>query len=176
MKTNETMEKFIIILERILKISKTSYEQEVDREKQLLTKSDYLIKYISVIFGFINIFLPLIFKYEVINLYILIIMYVITTIPLIITLYYSIKSQSLKKAVFFPTGKSMLEKLKTEMNNYCRDDKLINKEILYYSNSTEELQKSNDKRSNILKRAYTNYFVSIMVIALMIFILMIIIA
>ncbi|GAB6156608.1 hypothetical protein JCM17380_53620 [Desulfosporosinus burensis] len=112
--SEESKDKILLgkMLDKVLEISKVSYEQENDRSKQLLTKSDYLIKYISSITIFVNIFLPLAFANKIISLKILILMYVLISIPLIFSLFYSVRVQILKPGKFFPTGKRVLEEIK----------------------------------------------------------------
>jgi energy-coupling factor transporter transmembrane protein EcfT len=164
------------LLEKVLQISKVSYGQEVDRSKQLLAKSDYLIKYLSTIFVFVNIFLPLAFKYNIINLKVLAFIYFAISVPLIFSLFLSIKSQRLRLGMFFPTGKYLLEEMKRNQDKFNTEIKMKNKSILYYSTSTETLQKTNDERAKNLKAAYTSYFSSIIILAVAIFSIMIIVA
>ena len=173
---NKNKEIFEKMLDKVLEISKISYDQENDRSKQLLNKSDFLIKYISTISIFVNIFLPLAFTNKIINLTILILMYFIISIPLISSLFYSIRVQILKPGKFFPTGKRILEEIKNNGDSLNSDIKIKNRFIMYYSSSTEVLQKSNDKRAKILKTAYWQYVTSIIILVVAVLIIMIIVA
>ena len=173
---NSDKETFDKMFDKVLEIAKVSYDQENDRSKQLLNKSDYLIKYISTITIFVNIFLPLAFTNKVIDLKILIVMYVIISVPLILSLFFSIRAQILKPGKFFPTGKTVLQEIKKNKNDLNSALKIKNRFILYYSSSTEELQSSNDDRARILKFAYKQYIYSILILVIVVFVIMILIA
>lgn len=173
---NQDKELFKKILDEVLDISKVSYDQENDRSRQLLTKSDYLIKYIFAITIFVNIFLPLAFANKIINLTALILMYVFISIPLILSLFFSIRVQILKPGKFFPVGKRVLEEIKNSGDALNSDLKIKNRFILYYSSSTNELQESNDTRAKILKTAYKQYILSIVILVSIILVIMILVA
>lgn len=163
------------MLDKVLEISKVSYDQENDRSKQLLNKSDFLIKYISAITIFVNIFLPLAFANKIINLTILILMYFSISIFLISSLFFSIRVQILKPGKFLPTGKRVLEEIKNN-NGLHSDLNIKNRFIMYYSSSTEALQESNDDRAKILKSAYKHYITSMIILVVAILVIMILVA
>lgn len=162
------------IIDEALEMSKTSYNQENERSKQLLNKSDYLIKYISAIFIFVNIFLPLAFSNSIINLVALSIMYFLISAPLIFSLFYAVRAQILKPGDFFPLGEKILLKIKNR--EYKKLFKIRSRHIMYYSKSTEKLQSSNDDRAKLLKKAYWSYIFSVCMLAIIILIIMILIA
>lgn len=164
------------MLDKVLEISKVSYEQENDRSKQLLNKSDFLIKYISSITIFVNIFLPLAFTNKIINLTVLILIYFVISIPLILSLFFAIRVQILKPVKFFPLGKRVIDEIKNNRNAWNTTLKIKNRFILYYSSSTEELQVSNDHRAKILKVAYKQYLSGIIILVVAVLIIMILVA
>ncbi len=179
MRNGETEDKSDLLetaLDKILEVSKTSYDQESERNKQLLTKSDYLIKYISAIFIFINIFLPLAFQNKIVNLKVLVFMYIFVCIPVLICLFFCIRAQVLRSCSFFPTGKETILEMKKNSQDFNSEIKIKNKHISYFSSSTKSLEESNNTRSELLKKAYWAYFSSIGAVFFIIFIIMILIA
>lgn len=173
---NSAKETFENMLDKTLEISRISYEQESDRNKQLLNKSDYVIKYISTIIIFVNIFFPILFANKVIKIKILILIYLFISFPLIASLFYSIRSQILKKVEFFPTGDVILKKIKSKEKNFENDIEIQNRIIIYYSRSTKRLQATNDKKAKLLKTAYRSFIFSIIFLVISILITMMLIA
>lgn len=160
-----------LIVDKIIDIAKISYDQELDRHKQLLNKSDKLIKYISAIFAIINIIFPMTLKYSYIDKRGLLILYFIINIPLILSLYWCIKVQKLRDVNFFPTGDTIIAQLKTKFMEFNTLNKMKNKIISYYSKSTDSLFYANENISDWLNRAHNSYLISLIIIIISIIIL-----
>lgn len=124
------------LLSKILDISKESYNQEINRSNNLLTKSDYLIKYISATFVFINAIFVFLATNRVLNLFILAGVYLIISEILCWSLFLAVRAQVLKKALYFPTGNTVIDEIKDEWNSDGIENNeitLTNKTINYYS-------------------------------------------
>lgn len=160
-----------LILDKIIDVAKISYDQELDRHRQLLNKSDNLIKYISAIFAIINIIFPMALKYNYVDKGGLLIIYFIINIPLILSLYWCIKVQKLKDVIFFPTGDAVIMQLKTRFTEFNTLNKMKNKIISYYSKSTDSLFSANENISDLLNRAHNSYLISLIIMIISIIIL-----
>lgn len=145
------------LLKRVLEITKESYKQECDRSGKILTKSDYIIKYVTTILVFINAIMVFMISNMINNKELIIAVYIVNSIILIISLTCAINAQSLLKVNFFPTGKVIL----SDLNNYSQQNselysptEMLKDEVLYYSNCIESLEEVNKKRAKYLKCAY----------------------
>ncbi|WP_288222527.1 hypothetical protein [uncultured Clostridium sp.] len=167
------------IIEKIKSITQVSYEQEIARSKAILTKSDYLIKYITSTFVFMNAALVFLATSKLVSPWILVIVYMISGVVLCYSLYKALKVQILLKGLFFPTGKTIMKDISKQLNENSERITPLELDrdiILYYSNYTEELENSNNNRAKILNSAYKWYLSSIILITMHFFIILIIIA
>lgn len=165
------------VLERTLDIVKESYNQENNRAKALLTKSDYIIKYITSTFVFVNAMVLILINNKMVNLVILVILYFIVGAMLCFSLYNAVKAQALLDVAYFPTGDTILKDLAKLDNEQENLSIYLSRDIIsYYSQYIEKLEEANNKRAKILKQAYGIYNSSVIVITLLIFIIILIIA
>jgi hypothetical protein len=167
------------ILTKVLEISDESYRQERERSNNLLTKSDYIIKYISTAFVFTNAIFALLASNKVIKIGILAVLYILIAVTFCISLYYAVRAQVLRKAKYYPTGNTIIKELESDFEKkpvMPTDITMLNKLINYSSDYIEELQKVNDDRAKLINIAYKSYLVSISLISLSFIAIMIIIA
>lgn len=163
------------MIERILNITKESYTQELNRSNVLLKKSDYLIKYITSTFVFINALFVFLLNNQLIDTLGLAISYAISGILLCRDLYLAVRVQNLTKVKFFPTGNTILQDIKS---NHQKEGKKITPMNLdvdtvnYYSEFTEALENSNNKKAEILNKAYNWYLSTIIIITVIFFIIL----
>lgn len=165
--------------EKILEITKESYNQEVRRSNSLLTKSDYLVKYITSTFVFINAILVLIMNNKLINPWINVFIYMVSGILLCRSLYLAVRVQILSKGVHFPTGMTLLNDIAKKYNDEKKTTTTQDMDmqiIFYYSRYIEELEVANNMKASILNKAYTWYLRTIIGITIMLFVLLILIA
>lgn len=167
------------IFKKVQIINEESYNQEIKRSSLLLTKSDYVIKYIMSTFVFVNALAVFLASTKLINAWILVIFYLISGSLLCYCLFLAIRVQILLKGEYFPTGDTLLN----DIIKYIKDPKSHNIEIKldrdlisYYSKYTCALEKANNERATILNSAYYYYLSSIGFISIMFFIMLIIIA
>ena len=167
------------ILKKVQIINEESYNQEIKRSTLLLTKSDYVIKYIMSTFVFINALLAFLVTSKIINIWILVVFYLISGCLLCSCLYLAVKVQILLKGEYFPTGETILNDIKKdiqssgEIPNPIRLDRDL---IRYYSTYTTKLEEANNERATILNQSYKFYLASILFIFSMFFIILIVIA
>lgn len=152
------------LLNKILDITQESYKQENSRASNLLTKSDYLIKYVTGAFALINVIFVFIAVNKLINLWSIGICYLIIAITMLFCMIYSIRAQILKLGKYFPSGKQILldivKKYKEEVVEY-NDQKMINETIIYYSEYIEQLEIVNNDRADLINKSYKLFLVSI---------------
>lgn len=167
------------MIEKIINITKESYNQELNRSNLLLTKSDYLVKYITSTFVFINALFVFLVSSKLVNTWYLAIMYAISGVLLCRDLYLAVRVQILTKVKFFPTGNTILQDIKSV---YEKEKKQITPmkididTVNYYSKFIEELENSNNKKANILNNAYNWYLGTIIFITFIFFVILLIIA
>lgn len=167
------------ILIEIIKVAQESYKQEQDRALLLLNKSDYIIKYVTATFVFVNALCALLITNKVIPLTIVCILYLIVGISLCVSLSLSIKAQLLVKGKFFPTGVDILEGMNKEYQTSGLEKSLSDLKfdtIKYYDEYTKSLEGANNDKAKTLNKAYHTYLFSVICITLIFFVLCVIIA
>ena len=172
-------ERYDDMIVEITNVAIESYKQEQNRESILLTKSDYVIKYITATFVFVNAICALLITNEVIPTIIVCVMYFIVGASLCVSLAYSIRAQLLVKGEFFPTGVDVLNGMQEEYKKNGTEKSVCDLKmdtIKYYDNYTKTLQKANDDKAKKLKIAYRIYLNSVICIMVIFFVLCVIIA
>ena len=116
---------------------------------------------------------------NIISILLICIYYFLTGILLLINMFVTIQVQTLLEVQYFPTGIQILdgmsEKWKNE-NKVCSSQKLQVDNIKYYSQYTESLKLTNDKRATKLKKAYKYFMFATLGVTLGFFIFLILIA
>lgn len=167
------------ILKKVQIINEESYNQEVKRSSLLLTKSDYVIKYIMSTFVFVNALLVFLTSTKLVNAWLLVLFYLVSGSILCYCLFLAVRVQILLKGEYFPTGETILNDIKKDMNSSGQrfsEIRLDRDLIRYYSEYTSKLEEANNDRARILNSAYYYYLGSIGFIFIMFFIMLVIIA
>lgn len=89
------------VVDQLLEIAKISSEQERDRTQNLLVKSDYLVKYITATFVFLNAIYVFLLKLDVVKPIWIVLLYVVPGILLCVAMWNAIKAQELVDVKFF---------------------------------------------------------------------------
>jgi hypothetical protein len=172
-------EQYNDMLIEITKVAQESYKQEKDRASLLLTKSDYIIKYVTATFVFINALCALLIANKVVPLTLVCILYLIVGILLCISLSLSIKAQLLVKGEYFPTGVDILSEMKQNYDKNGHEKSLVDLKfdtLKYLDKYTKALEAANNDKAKTLNKAYRAYLSGIISITIIFFILCVIIA
>lgn len=166
------------ILDEILKVAIESSNQEKERSQILLTKSDYLMKYIAAMFVFVNAVCVFIMSNSNVSAWIVCIYYFLVGMSFLFSVCFTIKAQTLLKCVFFPTGQDIFSNMLLKYNegNTLTSQDLRIDTIKYYSNYTKSLQVANDNRAKLIDKGYNAFFIGTIVITGGLFLIMVIIA
>lgn len=167
------------ILDDVLLTTKVSQEQEKVRADNLLTKTDYIIKYISATFVLINAIFVFLAANKIINLFLVSAIYISISIPLCYSLFFAVRAQVLKNVKYFPTGNDEIISLRDfydKENRMPSEIEMKNRTLNYYSEYIKSLESANNARSNLINTAYKSYLASIFLISLGLITVLIIIA
>lgn len=166
------------IIAEILDTTIISYKQETERSNLLLTKSDYLVKYITSTFVFLNAISVLMITNNMINKMIIVFMYLIVGVALCMALVKAVSAQILLKGKYFPTAGDILNGIveKGEFDDDKIKKKLIKDKLGYYTQYTKELESANNERAKKINIAYKIYIGGVVGIVVGIMMIMIIIA
>lgn len=166
------------MINEIMKISVESYKQEKDRAALLLTKSDYLNKYITATFVFVNAFCAFLLTNSAVSKIAICIVYPLIGMFLCISLFLSTKAQVLLKGKFFPTGMDIWEGMKKEAEQGTEKNELSLRldSIIYYNEYTKALEEANNSKAKILNWAYKTYLFGTIGLTIGFFIICLIVA
>lgn len=134
------------ITEYAVEMAQLHYEQELSRHERILTKSHYLLSYISIIFSILSItsvfilgnFLTIDKRFNILILFAYV--YIITLI--ILTVWFSLKVQYIDRLWLFPSGEEFIKHAyKVNISHikekfYCLDDSGRNLYEICNNNST----------------------------------------
>lgn len=167
------------MMDDILAIAKESYNQECNRNNNLLTKSDYLMKYIAATFMFINAVCVFLVTNKLLPPVIICIYYLLVSIVLMMATWWAICAQNLQKLEFFPTGETVLDDIKKKYED-CKEEKTsldIRIDLIkYYGKYVEAAIITNNRRACFLEKSYYAIMVGLVCITLGFFIFLILLA
>lgn len=155
------------VVDQLLEIAKISSEQERDRAQNLLVKSDYLVKYITATFVFLNAICAFLLKLELTKPIWVVLLYVIPGILLCLAMWKAIKAQELVDVKFFPTGSDVIKGMvdrwnQTQEETSAKSLKLD--KISYYREYTDSLKKANDAKAKVLQSVYHLFAIDLWII------------
>ena len=129
-----------------LTISEKAYLQEVDREKVIKEKVDYLFKWITFFITVINIAITIMIKQSSIDFsekkYVL--WYTLLMVCLIVSMIDIVLLQFPGKLKTYPLGSDILKHVQENPEEYSTDLVQVYKEILYRDVMTNQLKKRNN--------------------------------
>lgn len=166
----------IAIFDEILRVTIKSYDQETNRSSLLLTKSDYLIKYITATFVFINAISAFLIANKVISSCVIVIGNIAIGAILCFSLYFAVNVQLFVRGNYFPTGMEIFRAIKNKYNADKIEKTPLDLRmdtIKYYSDYIDNLEKSNNKKAEMLNSAYKVYLIGVVCITLFFFIILI---
>lgn len=155
------------VVDQLLEIAKISSEQERDRTQNLLVKSDYLVKYITATFVFLNAIYVFLLKLDVVKPIWIVLLYVVPGILLCVAMWKAIKAQELVDVKFFPTGSDVIQGMvnrwkKTQEETSAQSLKLD--KISYYREYTDSLKTANDAKAMVLQSVYHLFAIDLWII------------
>ena len=163
MKNKETQE----LVEGILETARISSEQEYQRSQLLLTKSHYLVTYVTGTFVFLNAFCLFLLKLKTAPGFMVLALYAVPSIALCGALWQAVSAQSLVRVEYFPTGQEIIQGIidKNKKNITVTALDHLGDRIIFYSKYTDSLKEANDKRAGILKSVYRLFIGAVISIA-----------
>lgn len=134
------------LLKHVLSISKQAYEQEVKRSEIIASKMEYLFKWLTIIFGALNVVFPIVMKElpdiagkdKCVTWYIVVMSILVADIIVIIILSLP------RKIKVYPLGTDILEKIQKEPDRYMTENECIKNQIFRIDAMTKKLSKNND--------------------------------
>jgi hypothetical protein len=150
------------ILKECLEIGKISYDQELSRKKAITDKSEYLMKYHTLLIAILNLSLPLIIE----NANISILqewqcIYVAAMAVILLGIISTLLIQRPWKIAMFPTGADELKRAKSHKGKTQEEDEWIYYKILLYSKATVSIEKVNKASIKWLIGAYVLFVCSV---------------
>lgn len=140
-------------LRECLDVSETAYKQELDRQKDIGTKLDYLFKWLTVFVAIGNIGVPLIAKYtdETVISGVFWVLYGVLSVCLVGSLLLIIGVQFPREQVYFPLGTDICEKVKGDHQLFNKEEDWYYQKILYRDNMTRSLEQKNNKAISMIR-------------------------
>lgn len=154
------------VLKECLEIGKISYEQELSRKKAITDKSEYLMKYHTLLIAILNLSLPLIIQ----NTDISILcewqcLYVAAMAAMLLGIIATLLIQRPWVIAMFPTGAAELQRVKsTYKEKQQEQDEWTYHEVLLYSKATASIEKVNNASVKWLIGAYVLFVLSVFLV------------
>lgn len=153
------------ILKECLEIGKISYEQEISRKKAITDKSEYLMKYHTLLIAILNFSLPLIIqKNDISILQKWQCLYVAAMAAMLLGIIATLLIQRPWKIAMFPTGADELQRTKTNKEKTREQDEWIYYKVLLYSKATVSIEKVNNTSVKWLIGAYVLFVLSVFLV------------
>lgn len=151
------------IFEYCMQIGEKACEQELERQKIIAAKADYLFKYLTLLATAFSIAVPVIAKMQNVSTSapLFTILYLLLVVTGIFGIFSTLMIQKPRKIRQFPLATDELKKIQAEPVNYDRDCKQIYRKILYTDKITQTLRENNDKTMNWIFAAYSSLGVMI---------------
>lgn len=158
-------------LRECLDVSETAYKQEVERQKDIGTKLDYLFKWLTVFVAIGNIGVPLIAKYtdETVISGVFWLLYGILSLCLVGALLLIIGVQFPRKQVYFPLGTDICKKAKGNDQLFNQEEDWYYQKILYWDNMTRSLDQKNNKAINMIRIIDVMFIVAMILLSVLFF-------
>lgn len=150
-------------MKRALDVAKLSYQQEFERSKKMMEKTDYLIKYITILAAFLGLMLKVSEKQLESYFQILWVKNTLigSVIMLVLTILVLLFLMRPVKIYLFPTGVEYLELLQEKSDEFDSRWKFDYYEVLQYSKFTNRLKNVNRLNIVLITISYISFSVSI---------------
>ncbi len=155
------------ILGQCLEIGKEAYAQEVNRQKTIINKAEYLMKFHTLLIAILNLSLPLIIKYvELKSSDQWRWFYILTMACLLLGIIFTLFIQVPRKIVMPQTGVAVLKEVQKKGNLTYTDDEWLYKKVLLFDRMTQSLDKSNNSSVKWTIAAYVSFVLSIILMGI----------
>lgn len=154
-----------------LKVSETAYKQELERQKDIGAKLDYLFKWLTIFVAIGNIGVPLIAKYADATVMsgVFWILYGFLSVCLVGALLLIIGVQFPRKQVYFPMGTDICKKVKRDNQLYAHEEDWYYQKILYWDNITHSLAQKNNKAIYMIRIIDMLFIAAIILLSVLFF-------
>lgn len=154
------------VLEQCLRISKEAYEQEISRQKTIVSKADYLMKFHTLLVAILNLSLPLIVKYaELENLGDWRIFYGFAMACLLLGIIFTLLIQKPRKITMSQLGTTVLKEVQKTGKDICAEE-WVYKSILLLDKRTLSVEKANNGSVKWIIASYIAFIVSILLMGI----------
>lgn len=150
------------ILRQCLEIGKEAYTQELSRQKTIINKEEYLMKFHTLLIAILNLSLPLIIKYvELKNSALWRVFYILTMACLLMGIIFTLLIQRPRKIAMFQTGTSVLKEVQKKGDLAYTEDEWLYKKLLLSDRMTLSLERANNFSVRWIVMAYVFFVLSI---------------
>lgn len=150
------------ILRQCLEIGKEAYTQELSRQKTIINKAEYLMKFHTLLIAILNLSLPLIIKYvELKNSALWRVFYILTMACLLMGIIFTLLIQRPRKIAMFQTGTSVLKEVQKKGDLAYTEDEWLYKKLLLSDRMTLSLERANNFSVRWIVMAYVFFVLSI---------------
>lgn len=152
------------ILKQCLLLSKEAYGQELERQKAIGVKADYLMKFYTLLLAVLNLSLPLIIKYAGLeNSYMWKVFYGLAMTSILLGIVSALLIQRPRKVVLFPGGTTALKEVQ-KSEKPAGSEEWIYKNILLLDKRTLSIERGN---RDAVKWTVVSYVMFVLSIILM---------
>ena len=157
------------ILKHCLQISREAYEQELERQKAIGVKADYLMKFYTLLIAILNLSLPLIIQYtQIQNLKAWRYFYILAMGSLLLGIIFTLMIQMPRKVSLSQVGTAVLKEVKEAEDDICQEI-WIYKNILRLDKRTFSIEKVNNAAVKWVKKSYIIFTISIVMMGIFFF-------
>lgn len=112
--------KIMNIMDYSCDMSERAYNQEINREKTIITKTDYLFKWLTIIIAIFNIIIPIVVSSTGLNIHddIFVRLYISIMIVLLLAIVLTIIISLPKKIKRYPMGSEFLKEINKNPDKY----------------------------------------------------------
>lgn len=152
----------IEIMQQCMEVGQEAYEQELRRQKAIVDKAEYLMKYHTLLIAILNLSLPLIIKYvDMKKSRSWLIFYVLAMAVLLLGIIFTLTIQKPRKLQLFPTTAGLLQEVQKNKEKYRSEEDWIYRKILLWNRVTVSLDEANELSVKWIKAAYVFFVLAI---------------
>ena len=134
------------LLKYSLSVSQSAYEQENRRTELINQKKDYIFKWLTIIFGLINVLFPILVKNNEISNKKCFVMYAILMCFLLLDILIVIIMGIPQKVKIYPLGSEILQSIQKNPENFKSERDCTKQQIFYTDVMTQKLSRNNNKQ------------------------------
>lgn len=154
------------ILKKCLELGEMAYDQEVNRQKAIGSKADYLMKYHTLLIAILNLSLPLILNYaDLKDTGAWRLFYLLTMGCLLSGIIFTLMIQKPRKVSMFQTGTMVMKEMQ-KRGKMINSEEWIYNNILQIDKATYLLEKSNNAAIKWIIASYAGFILSILLMGI----------